>query len=112
VLPEILERLLAEDSHLIFCNTVDRNGFLPVHNRKYSHPQRPGDVDWNTANSRNRRFFDNRVGFAAARNTRPYLLQSNARNMGNGVIAMVREIDCPIRVLGKHWGGFRMAYRV
>ncbi len=111
-LPEILERLVAEDSHLVFCNAVDRNGFLPVHNRKYSHPQRPGDVNWNIANSRNRRFFDSRVGLAAARNTRPYLLQSNARDMGNGVIALVREIDCPIRVLGKHWGGFRMAYRV
>ncbi len=112
VLPHILERPLAEDSRLIFCNLVDRNGFLPVHNRKYSQPQRPGDVNWNIAHSRNRRFFDNRAGLAAARNTRPYLIQSNPRDMGNGVIMFVKEIDCPIRVLGKPWGGFRMAYRV
>jgi methyl-accepting chemotaxis protein len=25
---------------------------------------------------------------------------------------MMKEIDAPIRVLGKHWGGFRMAYRI
>ncbi|MBI4274596.1 MAG: methyl-accepting chemotaxis protein [Rhizobiales bacterium] len=111
-LPEILERLLVEDSRLIFSNVVDRNGYLPVHNRKYSQPQRPGDVNWNTAHSRNRRFFDNRTGLAAARNTRPYLIQSNPRDMGNGVIVLVKEVDCPIRVLGKAWGGFRMAYQI
>jgi methyl-accepting chemotaxis protein len=32
--------------------------------------------------------------------------------MGNGVIVMMKEIDAPIRVLGKHWGGFRMAYHI
>ena len=111
VLPEILERLLAEDKRIIFCNLIDRNGYLPVHNRKYSQPQRPDDVNWNIANSRNCRFFDNRVGLAAARNARPFLIQSNPREMGNGVIVLVKETDSPIRVLGKHWGGFRMAYQ-
>jgi methyl-accepting chemotaxis protein len=95
---------------MIFCNVVDRNGYLPVHNRKYSQPQRPDDVNWNIANSRNRRFFDNRTGLAAARNTRPYLIQANPRDMGNGTIVLVKEIDSPIRVLGKPWGGFRTAY--
>jgi methyl-accepting chemotaxis protein len=109
-LPDMLERVLAEDSRMIFCNVVDRNGYLPVHNRKYSQPQRPDDVNWNIANSRNRRFFDNRTGLAAARNTRPYLIQANPRDMGNGMIVLVKEIDSPIRVLGKPWGGFRTAY--
>ena len=109
-LPDMLERVLAEDSRMIFCNVVDRNGYLPVHNRKYSQAQRPNDVNWNIANSRNRRFFDNRTGLAAARNTRPYLIQANPRDMGNGTIVLVKEIDSPIRVSGKPWGGFRTAY--
>jgi len=26
--------------------------------------------------------------------------------------AMMQEIDAPIRVFGKHWGGFRTAYKL
>src|SRR5262249_47952632 len=54
-----------------------------------------------------RRIFDDRAGLAAARNVRPYLIQIYARDMGNGVTVVMREIDAPIRVFGKHWGGFR-----
>jgi methyl-accepting chemotaxis protein len=42
---------------------------------------------------------------------RPYLLQNYPRDMGNGVTVTMQEIDAPIRVHGKHWGGFRTAYR-
>ncbi len=109
-LPPIQEPLLARDARMVFCAAVDRNGYLPVHNRKYSLVQRPGEKAWNTANSRNRRIFDDRAGLASARNVRPYLIQIYPRDMGNGVTVMVREIDAPIRVFGKHWGGFRTAY--
>jgi len=112
VLPAIQEPLLASDPHMIFCAVVDRNGYLPVHNRKYSLPQRPGERIWNTANSRNRRIFDDRAGLAAARNVRPYVIQVYPRDMGNGVTIIMREIDAPIRVFGKHWGGFRSAYKL
>ncbi|WP_338305268.1 YebC/PmpR family DNA-binding transcriptional regulator, partial [Bradyrhizobium ottawaense] len=63
------------------------------------------DVAWNTANSRNRRIFNDPAGLAAARNLRSYLVQSYARDMGNGNTVMMREIDVPIRVQGRHWGG-------
>ena len=110
VLPPIQEALLASDPRMVFCATVDRNGYLPVHNRKYSLPQRPGEKAWNTANSRNRRVFDDRAGLAAARNVRPYIIQVYPRDMGSGVTVVMREIDAPIRVFGQHWGGFRTAY--
>ncbi|MGB7099244.1 MAG: methyl-accepting chemotaxis protein [Xanthobacteraceae bacterium] len=109
-LPPIQEPLLAGDPRMVFCAAVDRNGYLPVHNRKYSLAQRSGEKAWNTANSRNRRIFDDRAGLASARNVRPYLIQIYPRDMGNGVTVMVSEIDAPIRVFGKHWGGFRTAY--
>jgi methyl-accepting chemotaxis protein len=83
-----------------------------VHKKKFSHPQRPGDVAWNTANSRNRRIFDDRAGLSAARNTRTYLIQSYPRDMGNGVTIMMREIDVPLRVNGTHWGALRTAYKL
>ncbi len=112
VLPEIQEPLLASDSRMVFCAAVDRNGYLPVHNTIYSQPQRPNDVAWNTAHSRNRRIFDDRAGLAAGRVVRPYLIQNYPRDMGNGVTVTMQEIDAPIRVNGRHWGGFRTAYRL
>jgi methyl-accepting chemotaxis protein len=111
-LPPFQEAFLAKDSRMAFCVAIDRNGYLPVHNRIYSHPQRPGDVAFNTANSRNRRIFNDPAGLAAGQNQRPYLIQSYARDMGNGNTVMMREIDVPIRVRGRHWGGFRNAYKL
>jgi methyl-accepting chemotaxis protein len=112
VLPAIQEPLLASDKRMFFCAAVDRNAYLAVHNRVYSQPQRPGDVTWNTAHCRNRRIFDDRAGLSAARNVRPYLIQNYPRDMGGGVTVVMREIDVPIRVFGKHWGGFRTAYKI
>jgi len=111
ILPPIQEPLLAADPRMIFCAAVDRNGYLGVHNEIYSQPQRSGDLVWNNTRSRNRRIFDDRAGLSAARNVRPYLLQNYPRDMGNGVLILMREIDVPIRVFGKHWGGFRTAYK-
>jgi len=111
-LPPFQEAFLAKDKRMAFCAMIDTNGYLPVHNKIYSHPQRPGDVAWNTANSRNRRIFNDPAGLAAGRNLRAYLVQSYARDMGNGNMVMMREIDVPIRVKGRHWGGFRTAYRL
>jgi methyl-accepting chemotaxis protein len=112
VLPPFQEAFLAKDPRMVFAAMIDRNGYLPVHNKVYSHPQRSGDVAWNTANSRNRRIFNDAAGLAAGRNERAYLIQSYARDMGNGKTVMMREIDVPIRVNGRHWGGFRTAYKL
>jgi len=111
-LPPFQEAFLTKDPRMAFGVMIDRNGYLPVHNKIYSHPQRPGDVAWNTANSRNRRIFNDAAGLAAGRNLRAYLIQSYARDMGNGKTVMMREIDVPIRVNGRHWGGFRTAYKL
>jgi methyl-accepting chemotaxis protein len=111
-LPPFQEAFLAKDPRMVFSAMIDRNGYLPVHNKIYSHPQRPGDVAWNTANCRNRRIFNDPAGLAAGRNLRSYLIQSYARDMGNGKTIMMREIDVPIRVNGRHWGGFRTAYKL
>ena len=109
LLPPILEPPLVEDNRMLFCIVTDRNGFLPVHNRRYSAPQRPGDPVWNNANARNLRIFDDRTGITAARSTRPALVQAYRREVGREVI-LVREVDAPIQVRGRHWGACRTAY--
>ncbi|SUB00378.1 Methyl-accepting chemotaxis protein 4 [Pannonibacter phragmitetus] len=112
ILPQIQDAILAQDTAMTFCVAIDRNGYLPVHNKAYSHPQRPDDPVWNAANCRNKRIFDDRAGLSAARNTRPVLVQSYARDMGNGNVVWLQEVDAPITVCGIHWGGFRTAYRL
>ena len=94
---------------VVFCMSVDVNGFCPTHNTKFSKPQGP-DAVWNVANCRNRRFFKDRVGLAAGRNTQPFLAQAYERDMGGGHFAPMVDVSAPIFVKGRHWGGLRLAY--
>ncbi|MAA98338.1 MAG: chemotaxis protein [Stappia sp.] len=114
ILPPVQEEILERSTGngMTFCAAVDRNGYLPVHNRIYSKPQRPDDPAWNAANARNRRIFDDRAGLSAARNPRPFLVQTYPRDMGNGTVVWMREVDAPIVIDGRHWGGFRTAYKL
>jgi methyl-accepting chemotaxis protein len=112
ILPPLQEPLLAEDDRLVFATANDRNAWVPVHNKYCSQPQRRGDVVWNMVNCRNRRIFDDRAGLAAARNVRPFLIQTYNRELGDGTFAVMKEVDAPIRVFSRHWGGFRMAYKI
>ena len=109
-LAPIFARAILSDRAPDYCCAVDRNGYLPVHNVKYSQPQRPGDVAWNTRYARNKRIFNDRTGMTAARNIRRYHIQNYARDMGNGDIVLMKEINCPIKVRGRHWGGIRLAF--
>jgi len=109
--PGIQEAVLASNQRIQFCAAVNLVGYLPTHNARYSEPQRPGEVDWNTAHCRNRRLFTDRSGLAAARNTRDFLLQAYRRDMGGGQMVRLKEVDAPIVVRGRQWGTLRLAYR-
>lgn len=108
-LPPILEAMLSFSDQVVFCAAVDRNGYLPTHNRKFSQPQ-GADPIWNAANCRNRRIFNDRTGLAAGRNTSPFLLQTYRRDLGGGNFKLMKDLSAPIQVGGKHWGGLRLAY--
>ncbi len=109
--PIIQEAALQVLPDIVFCIGVDRNGYIPTHNKKYCQAQRPGDVVWNTANCRWRRIFNDRTGLASARNQRPFLLQTYRRDMGGGQHVMLKEASAPIVLRGRHWGGLRLAYK-
>jgi len=111
VMPDVQEPVLGLDPRVAFCAAIDRNGFLPTHNRKFSQPQ-GSDPVWNAANCRNRRLFDDRVGLAAGRNTKPFLLQTYRRDMGGGQFAPMKDVSAPIFVQGRHWGGVRIGYKI
>jgi methyl-accepting chemotaxis protein len=108
--PTVQETVLQIGPKAVFCIAVDRNGYVPTHNRAYNRPQR-GDLAWDTANSRYRRIFNDRTGLASARSQRPFLLQTYRRDMGGGQHAVMKEASAPIMVGGRHWGGLRLAFR-
>jgi methyl-accepting chemotaxis protein len=107
---DLQEEALKIDSRVVFCAAVDRNGFLPTHNLKFSQPQGKDPV-WNAANCRNRRMFNDRVGLGAGRNEKPFLIQLYRRDMGGGKYVLMKDLSVPLFVGGRHWGGLRLAYR-
>jgi methyl-accepting chemotaxis protein len=38
-------------------------------------------------------------------------MQAYRREMGNGQYVMMKDVSAPIIVMGRHWGGLRLAYR-
>ncbi len=111
LLAPIQNRVLNSNPKIVFCVALDRNAWLPLHNPEWSKPQRPGEYDWNFRHSRHMRFFDDRAGLAAARNIRPSLIQIYNRDLGGGNFVLMKEVNAPIRVFGRHWGGLRVAYK-
>jgi methyl-accepting chemotaxis protein len=111
LLPPVQEPMLNFDKRVVFCVAVDRNGYLPTHNKVFSKPQGKDPV-WNNANCRNRRMFNDRTGLRAGQNTRPFLLQTYRRDMGGGRFVLMKDLSIPIMVSGRHWGGLRLGYRL
>lgn len=109
IFPAIFESALAKDRAAIFILPCDRNGYIASHNKKYSHPQKPGDTVWNTANCRNRRVFNDQTAILASRCTKP-VVQTYTRDMGGGNFVVLKEIDVPIVVKGRRWGAVRAAF--
>jgi methyl-accepting chemotaxis protein len=110
VLPPLQETIIGEHERIVFGAAIDRNGYLPTHNKVYSKPQ-GSDPVWNAANCRNRRIFNDRTGLGAGRNQRPFLLQTYRRDMGNGHFVLMKDASAPITVNGRHWGGFRIGFK-
>ncbi|MCO5732734.1 methyl-accepting chemotaxis protein [Rhizobium sp. SSA_523] len=111
LLGPIQESVAQSSERIAFCAAVDENGYLPTHNKAFSQPQRAGDVTWNTANCRNRRIFNDRVGLSAGRSKEAFLLQTYRRDMGGGQFVLMKDISAPITVRGRHWGGLRLAIK-
>jgi len=102
----IIDKYLEMDKHILFVVPVDRNGYLPTHNSKYSKPL-THDSDYNVKNNRTKRLFNDRTGLAAARNKKPYLLQKYDRDTGESFY----DLSVPTFVKKKHWGGLRIGFK-
>jgi len=106
----VLQELSERDSRIVVAAAFDKNGYVSTSTPKYSKVQRPGQPDWNNANCRNRRIFNDSTALACAQNTRPFILKAYRRDMGGGEFSLLYNCAAPIRVNGKHWGAFRIGY--
>ncbi len=102
----IEEEILARAPTIIYTVMVDKNGYLPTHNQRYSQPL-TGNTAADLVNNRTKRIFNDRTGIAAAQSTAPYLIQRYQRDTGETMI----DLSVPVTVKGKHWGALRLGYR-
>lgn len=105
VLLPILDKYLDLDNRLVFMVSVDRNGYVPTHNSRYSRPL-SGDADDDAKWNRTKRIFSDRTGLAAARNLDPLLLQRYSRDTGE----VMSDLSIPIYIRNQHWGAVRVGY--
>jgi methyl-accepting chemotaxis protein len=111
ILPAIQDPIQKIDPRIVFCVAWAKGGYLPTHNPNYRLPQGKDPV-WNNANCRNRRLFNDRAVKKVAANTKPFLLQTYRRDMGGGNFVLMKDLSSPIHVRGRHWGAFRMGFRL
>lgn len=101
----IQEAIYARAPEMRFVVTVDKNGYLPTHNARYSQPL-TGHAQIDLVNNRTKRIFNDRTGYRAARNTNPFFIQVYQRDTGE----IMKDLSVPIFLFGKHWGGLRIGY--
>jgi len=106
ILPPLQDGLLEAMPQLVYAGAVDNNGYFPTHNRKFSQPL-TGDFDTDMVNNRTKRIFTDLTGARCGSNSKLFLLQTYKRDTGE----VMHDLSVPIRVAGKHWGGFRVGYR-
>jgi len=100
------EAVLAKSPVIVFVVMVDKNGYLPTHNTKYSLPL-TGNRAVDLVNNRTKMMFIDRTGITAARNQSPFLFQRYQRDTGETMV----DLSAPIFVRGTHWGAVRIGYR-
>ncbi len=105
-LPSIQEPILEHNSFIIYAGAVDKNGYFPTHNKKFSQPL-TGNYEQDLAHNRTKRIFSDKTGSRCGSNTESFLLQTYKRDTGE----VMHDLSAPIYVNGKHWGGFRIGYK-
>lgn len=104
--PAIQEPILSRHQNVLYAGAVDRKGYFPTHNKKFSQPL-TGNYDKDLLQNRTKRIFSDRTGSRCGSNTEPMLLQTYKRDTGE----IVHDLSVPIYVNGKHWGGFRIGFK-
>jgi ligand-binding sensor protein len=96
------------DPEIEYAVLVDKNGYIPSHNTRYTRPL-TGDFIYDRDNNRTKCICIDEVGITAAGNTnQKYLLQVYTRKDGE----KMWDVSFPVFVEGEHWGAFRIGFSI
>lgn len=105
VILEIQDQFL-EDPEVIYAGMLDKNGYLPTHNSKYSR-KLTGDFAYDLKNNRTKRVYRDPAALKAIRSMdQPYYIQTYHRDTGE----VMWDFTSPVYVKGRHWGIFRIGF--
>ncbi|QSX35423.1 methyl-accepting chemotaxis protein [Shewanella avicenniae] len=104
--PAIQEPILSRLPAVIYAGAVDRKGYFPTHNKRFSQPL-SGNQQQDIVNNRTKRLFNDPTGIRCGQHTEAMLLQTYKRDTGE----VMHDLSVPIYVNGKHWGGFRIGFK-
>ncbi|RCS59835.1 methyl-accepting chemotaxis protein [Parvibium lacunae] len=99
------DAMLEEVNGLTFAVCFDVNGYMPAHHKKFS--QAPtGNMQQDLLYSRHKRIFNEPSAVRGAKNRRPMLLETYARDTGE----IINVLSLPIMVNQQHWGAVRVGF--
>jgi methyl-accepting chemotaxis protein len=104
-LQQIYDRVVQEVPGVVFTLCIDRKGYAPTHNGKYSKPF-TGNPEKDLLDSRDKRMFNDPVGLRGAQNQNELLLQTYQRDTGE----ILNDLSLPIFLNGRHWGCIRLGF--
>jgi methyl-accepting chemotaxis protein len=105
IISPIQEDIVGRDKRMYYAICIDRSGYCPSHNLRYTKPL-TGDANKDKDGNRTKRIFNDRTGLRAATSEEPYLLQTYLRDTGE----VMNDMSTPITLAGRHWGGVRIGY--
>ncbi|MCP4051413.1 MAG: hypothetical protein GY730_12000 [bacterium] len=96
------DEYLKKDKKIIFVVLVDKNGYLPSHNTRFSKTDASS-----ISSNRTKRIFNDLTGYSAANNVSSFLLQIYYRDTGE----VIADVSVPVFVNDIHWGALRIGYK-
>ncbi|MBF0209877.1 MAG: methyl-accepting chemotaxis protein [Desulfamplus sp.] len=103
---DLVDDRLMKSGGAIYCLAVDKNGYLPVHQKQFSQKM-TGDYKKDLLNSRHQRiFFNNTTEKRRCSHTENMLLQTYRRDTGE----ILNDLSIPIFIDGKHWGAMIIGF--
>jgi methyl-accepting chemotaxis protein len=105
IISPIQEKIVEKDKGMFYAICVDRSGYCPSHNLRYTKPL-TGDPQKDKNDNRTKRIFNDRTGIRCGTSEEPFLLQTYMRDTGE----IMNDMSTPITIAGRHWGGVRIGY--
>lgn len=105
----ILDRVSGMEPRIKGAACVDMNGYLPTHISEKSRPPR-GDRAWDAENCRNRRMFMDDATARALKSEERFMISTYRQPLGENRYQAVKSVFVPLRLQGRRWGNFEIAW--